>query len=80
VTIILSIPRGQLIGSSIENALLILGGIYALWVWRQLLRRKVEFGKISKAEAQTKLKRFNPKWGYVFFAIAIIHVIMDLTV
>jgi len=79
VTIILSIPRGQFIGSSIENVLFILGGAYALWIWPRLVRRDVESGKISEAAAEAKLKRFSPKWGYVFFAIAVIHIIVDFT-
>jgi hypothetical protein len=32
--IILSISRGQFIGSSIENVLFILGGAYTLWIGR----------------------------------------------
>lgn len=79
MAIILSIPRGQFIGSSIENLLFILGGAYTLWVWPRLVRRDVASGKISEADAQAKLKRFSPKWGYVFFAIALIHIIIDFT-
>jgi hypothetical protein len=55
VTIILSIPRGQFIGSSIENVLFILGGAYTLWIWPRLARRDVASGKISDADAQAKL-------------------------
>jgi hypothetical protein len=79
VTIILFIPRGQFIGSSIENVLFILGGAYTLWIWPRLVRRDVASGKISEVDAQAKLKRFSPKWGYVFFVIALIHIIIDFT-
>jgi hypothetical protein len=79
VTIILSIPRGQFIGSSIEMPYSYSAVPTRFWIWPRLVRRNVEFGRISEADAQAKLKRFSPKWGYVFFAIAFIHIIIDLT-
>jgi hypothetical protein len=79
VSILLSIPRGQFIGSSIENILFILGGVYVIWLWPRRLRHRVEAGKTSNTKAQAQLKKFNPKWGYVFVVVGVGRIILDLT-
>ena len=57
----------------------ILGGIYVVWLWPRHLRHRVEAGKTLDTEAEAKLKKFSPKWGYVFIVVGIGRIILDLT-
>jgi hypothetical protein len=64
------IPLSQLVGGMIETALILAGGLYLLLVWPRIIRRRVESGKLSEAEAQEKLRKPSPKLGYLLLFIA----------
>jgi hypothetical protein len=60
---------GQFVGGLIETTLIFAGGLYLLLLWPRIIRRRVEAGKLSPAEAAEKLRKPNPKLGYLLLAV-----------
>ena len=73
-----TIPPGQFVGGLIETTLIFAGGLYLLLLWPRIIRRRVEAGRLSLAEAAEKLRKPNPKLGYLLFAIAAGQLIIEL--
>ena len=73
-----TIPVGQLIGSLISVAFFVVAGAYLLWMWPLEVRRKVQSGKLTEAEAKEKLRKSNPKIAYLLFLAAIGQLILVL--
>jgi hypothetical protein len=71
------IPLGQFVGGMIETTLIFAGGLYLLLAWPRIIRRKVESGKLSEAEAEEKLRK-PPKLGYGLLFIAAGQFIIQL--
>jgi hypothetical protein len=71
------IPLGQFVGGMIETTLIFTGGLYLLLAWPRIIRRKVESGKLSEAEAEEKLRK-PPKLGYALLFIAAGQFIIQL--
>jgi hypothetical protein len=74
-----TIPSAQFIGGLVSVALCVLGGIYLLWIWPVEARRNVQSGKWTEAEAQERLRKAKPKYGYLLFIAAICDLIVQLT-
>jgi len=73
-----AIPLGQFVGGMIETTLILGGGLYLLLVWPRIIRRRVEAGRLSEAEAQEKLRKPSPKLGYVLLFAAAGQLIIQL--
>jgi len=72
------IPTGQLIGSAIDNCIWILAGAYFVFLWPKHIRRDVSSGKLTEEAAQAKLKKFNPKLGYLLIILGLLRITIDL--
>lgn len=73
-----TIPVGQFVGGLLETTLIFAGGLYLLFFWPRIIRRRVETGKLSLAEAAEKLRKPNPKLGYLLLAIAAGQLMLEL--
>ena len=73
-----AIPPSQFVGGMIETTLIFSGGLYLLLVWPRIIRRRVEAGRLSEAEAQEKLRKPSPKLGYVLLFGAAGQLIIEL--
>ena len=73
-----TIPLGQFAGGLIETTLIFAGGLYLLLLWPRIIRRRVEAGRLSLAEAAEKLRKPSPKLGYLLLAIAAGQLIIEL--
>ncbi len=73
-----AIPLSQFVGGMIETTLILGGGLYLLLVWPRIIRRRVEAGRLSEAEAQEKLRKPSPKLGYVLLIAAAGQLIIQL--
>ncbi len=73
-----AIPLSQFVGGMIETTLILGGGLYLLLVWPRIIRRRVEAGRLSEAEAQEKLRKPSPKVGYVLLFAAAGQLIIQL--
>lgn len=73
-----SIPLSQLIGGLIWNGLMFVAGAYLLWIWPLQVRRQVQSGKLTETEAKEKLRKTNPRLGYLAFLVALGGTILGL--
>jgi hypothetical protein len=73
-----AIPRAQFIGGLFSVGLCILGGVYLLCIWPAEVRRKVEAGKWTEAEASERLRVTKPKYGYLLFGAAVCDLVVQL--
>ncbi len=62
---IASIGTGQFIGACIDSGFWMCAGGYIVWLWPRRVRRDIESGKITAEEGAAKLKKFNPRLGYL---------------
>jgi hypothetical protein len=74
-----TIPLAQFVGGLIETTLIFAGGLYLLLLWPRIIRRRVEAGKLSLIEAADKLRKPNPKLGYLLLAVAAVQLTIHLT-
>lgn len=75
---IATISTGQLIGECVEAALWVGVGIYIVWFWPRQIQRQVQVGKISHEQGQSKLKKFNPRFGYLVMLFGLVRFIGPL--
>lgn len=71
-------PRGQLIGSCIENCIWVLVGFYIVFAWPRRVRRQVASGKLTEEAAQTRLKKFRPQFGYLLVVLGLVRLVSDI--
>jgi len=69
-----AIGIGQLIGECVEALVWFGVGVYLVWFWPQRVHRDVQLGKLSAEEAQRKLKKFNPRFGYLVMLFGLVRV------
>jgi hypothetical protein len=74
-----TIPIGQLVGGLIETFLISCGGVYLVWIRPYQVQQKVKSGKISEAEGQEKLRKLNPKLGYLLFVVSVCQLFVQLS-
>ena len=75
---IASISFAQFIGDLVWVGFLVFVGAYLLWLWPAEVRRKLQAGKLSEAEAKEKLRKANPKFGYLAFLGALCQLALAL--
>ncbi len=73
-----TIGTGQLIGGCIEDALWTGVGVYIVWIWPRHVRRDIATGKISEAQGLAKLKKFNPRFGFLVIIYGLVRMASDL--
>jgi len=73
-----TISLAQFLGGLIETTLIFAGGLYLLFLWPRIIRRRVEAGKLSLVEAAEKLRKPSPKLGYLLLAIAAGQLMLEL--
>jgi hypothetical protein len=69
-----TIGTGQFIGGCIEDVIWIGVGAYVVWFWPRRVRRAVQAGTISDEQGQAKLKRFNPRFGYLIVIFGLVRL------
>jgi hypothetical protein len=73
-----AIPLSQFVGGMIETTLIFGGGLYLLLLWPRIIRRRVDAGTLTEAEAQEKLRKPSPKLGYLLLFAAAGQLIIQL--
>jgi hypothetical protein len=71
---IAQIGFGQMIGEAVEALMWFGVGAYLVWFWPQRVRRDVQSGNLSASEADAKLKKFNPRFGYLVMIFGLVRV------
>jgi hypothetical protein len=61
----------QSYGELFSAALLVLGGIWVLYVWPRSVRRQIERGDLSEEDGQARLRMCSPSSGYTAFLLAV---------
>jgi hypothetical protein len=75
---LLAIPPGQFYGGLIEALVWVLVGAWVLYVYPHRISSKVARAELSEEDAQAKLRRFSPKWGYTAILIGILQIFTSL--
>jgi hypothetical protein len=65
-------------GDLFSAALLVLMGIWFLYIWGRSVRRQIERGDLSEEDGQARLRMCPPSSGYACFLLAISLVCMWL--
>ena len=66
-----TIPYGELWSEAITDVILLLVGVWLLWMWSRSVRRKIERRDISQEVGETALRRIPPEQGYLIMILAI---------
>jgi hypothetical protein len=74
-----TIGTGQFIGGCVENALWIGVGVYVVWFWPRSVRRDITSGKTTEAQGLAKLKKFNPRLGYLIILWGLLRGVEELS-
>jgi hypothetical protein len=74
----IAIPYGQLSGEAITDVILLLIGVWLLWLWPRSVHRKIERGELSEEAGETALRKIPPKQGYLIMIVAIGLMFMKL--
>ena len=55
-----------------DDLVLVGVGVYVVWFWPRHVRRDIDSGKCTEEQGRAKLKKFNPRLGYliIIFGIA----------
>jgi len=69
-----TINTGQFIGECVENIIWIGAGVYVVWFWPRRVRRDIQAGAISDEQGRAKLKKFNPRFGYLIILLGLLRV------
>jgi hypothetical protein len=70
---------GQFIGGCVEDVVWIGVGAYVAWFWPRRVRRDVRLQKISEQRALAKLKKFNPRLGYLIIIYGFVRLAMEVS-
>ena len=66
-----TIPYGELWSEAITDVILLLVGVWLLWMWPRSVRRKIERRDISQEVGETALRRIPSKQWYLIMILAI---------
>ena len=72
-----AIPLSQFVGDLMWSVLLLVVGAYLLWLSPYRVRRQLQSGKLTEAEAEEKLRKSRPV-AYLLFAAAILSLLAQL--
>ena len=72
-----TIPTGQFVGSTIEHLFFLLGGLYLTFLWPRQVERQVASAKITRDQADAKLKKVRPWIGWFLIAWSVFGFIYD---
>src|ERR1700730_2136114 len=68
---LLALTPGQSFGDLISATVLVLLGIWVLYVWPRSIRRQIARGSLSEEDGQARLRMCPAKSGYISFLAAI---------
>ena len=74
-----SIGTGQFIGGCIGDLFWVGVGIYVVWFWPHRVRRDIASGKTPEADGLAKLKKFNPRFGYLIIIFGLVRIAEDIS-
>jgi hypothetical protein len=74
-----TIDTGQFIGGCVENLLWVGVGAYVVWFWPRRVRRDIDSGKTTEGEGLAKLKKFNPRLGYLIIILGLARLAEDIS-
>jgi len=69
-----TIGTGQFIGSCVEDLIWVGVGVYVVWFWPRRVRRDVQAGTMSDEQGRAKLKKFNPRIGYLIAIFGLVRL------
>jgi len=68
------IGTGQFIGGCVEGLIWVGVGVWVVWFWPHRVRRDVKSGKFTEEEGQAKLKKLNPRFGYLIVIFGLVRI------
>ena len=74
-----TISTGQFIGGCVENLIWVGVGAYVVWFWPRGVRRAIELGKTTEEQGAAKLKKFNPRLGYLIIIFGLVRIAEEVS-
>ena len=74
-----SISTGQFIGGCVEDLILVGVGVWVVWFWPRRVHRDIESGKTPEADGLAKLKKFNPRFGYLIIIFGLVRIADEIS-
>jgi hypothetical protein len=74
-----TIGTGQFIGGCAENLIWVGAGVYVVWFWPRRVHRDIQSGKTLEVDGLAKLKKFNPRLGYLIIIFGLARIAGEIT-
>lgn len=74
-----TIGTGQFIGGCVENLIWVGAGVYVVWFWPRRVRRDIQSGKTPEEQGLAKLKKFNPRLGYLIIVFGLVGIFVEIS-
>lgn len=73
-----TIGTGQFIGECVEALVWVGVGIYVAWFRPCNIRREIAAGQITEEQGLARLKKFNPRLGYLIIIFGLIYIVSEI--
>jgi hypothetical protein len=74
-----SIGTGQFVGGCIEDLIWVGAGVWVVWFWPHRVHRDIASGKTPEADGLAKLKKFNPRLGYLIIIFGLARIAEEIS-
>ena len=73
------IGTGQFIGGCVEDLIWVGFGVWVVWFWPRRVRRDIVSGKTTEMNGESKLKKLNPRLGYLIIIFGLARIAEEIS-